>query len=459
MNTPLGDRLRRAGQELVLRGWDRLTPEQQARLTGQLESLDLDQLARLYALRDQPNVVPDEARIAPIAAAKLDGSTRKPGEEAMARGEIAVLVVAGGQGTRLGFEQPKGTLPIGPVSGKSLFQIHAEKVLALSRRHGKALPFLVMTSPATHEDTLAFFEHHRCFGLDRASVHFFCQGTMPALDLATGHLLLDGPASLFLAPNGHGGTLLALAESGLLDKLGSQGIRHIFYFQVDNPMVPVCEPALLGHHIQENAEVTTKAIYKNSPLDKLGNLVLVDGRCTIIEYSDLPERLARQVEPDGQLRFRLGSPAVHVFELDFLRRVATGDLRIPFHHARKKVPWWNAETGHIVKPTVENALKFELFIFDVLPRATRCSVVEADRAIEFHPVKNATGPDSPATARQALVDQAAAWLKQAGVWIPREADGKPAVPLEVSPLFALDAEELASKVGRETRIAQATYFG
>src|SRR5262249_20072152 len=152
-------------------------------------------------------------------------------------GEVAVLVVAGGQGSRLGFDHAKGMFPIGPVSHKSLFQIHAEKVLALSRRHGRPIPLLVMTSPATDAEPRAFFEQHRHFGLPGDQMSFFEQGTMPALDLATGKLLLEAPGRLFTSPNGHGGTLLALADSGLLDRLRARGIRQVFYFQVDNPLV------------------------------------------------------------------------------------------------------------------------------------------------------------------------------------------------------------------------------
>src|SRR5262249_6174489 len=154
-----------------------------------------------------------------------DAQLRSAGEEALRRGEVAVLVVAGGQGSRLGFEKPKGMFPIGPVTDKSLFQIHSEKVLALRRRYGAAIPFLVMTSPATHAETIAYFEEQRYFGLPADEVSFFCQGTMPALDLATGKLLLEAPGRLFTSPNGHGGTLKALADTGLLGRLGQQGIR------------------------------------------------------------------------------------------------------------------------------------------------------------------------------------------------------------------------------------------
>ncbi len=365
--------------------------------------------------------------------------------------------MAGGQGSRLGFDHPKGMFPVGPVSGKTLFQIHAEKVLALSRRYGKPVPFLVMTSPATHDETVAFFREQGHFGLPAGGVHFFEQGTMPALDLATGKLLMEAPGRLFTSPNGHGGTLTALADSGLLDELRRQGIRQVFYFQVDNPLVKVCDPVFLGHHLAADAEVSAKVVPKESPTDKLGNFVRVGGRLTVIEYSDLPESLAKQTDAGGRLRIWAGSPAIHLFALDFLDRVTRGAARIPFHVARKKVPHLD-EQGRPVQPAKENALKFEMFIFDVLPLADRWVLQETSRREEFQPLKNAEGADSPAAVRQAVSDLAADWLAKAGVAVPRRPDGSAAVPLEISPLYALDADELAAKVDRSLRITGPTYW-
>src|SRR5579862_3421593 len=360
---PLLKRLQGAGQEPVLAWWPTLSTIQRRALTEQLNTLDLDLLSRLYAERDRQATVPADDQIAPIAGAAMEAEDQSAGEEALRRGEVAALIVAGGQGTRLGFDHPKGMYPIGPVSHHSLFQILAEKTLATQRRYSKPLPFLIMTSPATHDETVAFFVQHRYFGLARDNVSFFRQGMMPALDLATGKLLLEGPGRLFLSPNGHGGTLLALAEAGLLETLEKQGIRHLFYCQVDNPLVKIADPFFVGHHIRARADVSTKVIAKNGPLDKLGNLVMIDGHCRIIEYSDLPERLAKQTTGDGKLRFRAGNAAIHVFDLAFLKRISAGGLRIPFHVARKKVSNLD-DKGEMVEPATENALKFEMFIFD-----------------------------------------------------------------------------------------------
>jgi UDP-N-acetylglucosamine/UDP-N-acetylgalactosamine diphosphorylase len=455
------EQLTQHGQEHVLAGWDRLNDAERRELSDQLQSLDLEQLHRLYDQRDKVYSVPSADRIAPVPVVQLDPKdvrTRSIGEDALRRGQVAALVVAGGQGSRLGFEHPKGMFPIGPVTNKSLFQIHAEKVLALSRRYGKPMPLLVMTSAATHAETETFFKEHRHFGLVADQVFFFRQGTMPALEIATGKLILEAAGRLFMSPNGHGGTLTALADSGLLDQLRRRGISQIFYFQVDNPLLRVADPRYLGHHIAVNAEVSSKIVPKESPADKLGNLVLIDGRCSMIEYSDLPEVLGRQTDKNGRLRIWSGSPAIHVFAVDFLARVTQGTLRIPFHIARKKVAYLGPD-GRVVQPDKENALKFEMFIFDVLPLADRWTVVETSRREEFMPLKNATGPDSPETVRQAMSDLAGEWLEKAGVRVPKRPDGSVAVPLEISPRYALDADELASKVDPALRIESSLYLG
>ncbi len=454
------EQLRKTGQEHVLAWWDQLPETERRELVDQLRGIHFDQLRELYSHRDWTVSLPSVDKIEPAPVVQLSAdshSAREAGENSLRRGEVAVLVVAGGQGSRLGFDHPKGMFPISPVKNKSLFQIHAEKVLALSRRYGAHVPFLVLTSPATHAETESFFLNNKCFGIPQEDIALFCQGTLPALDMATGKLLLEKPGRIFTSPNGHGGVLTALADSGILGRLRRQKIHHIFYFQVDNPLVNVADPVFLGHHLAADAEVSSKVVRKDGPADKLGNLVLIDGSCCIIEYSDLPESLGRQTDEQGQLRIWAGSPAIHLFHLEFLAQVTQAPGRIPFHVARKKVPYLD-EKGQRIEPHRENALKFEMFIFDVLPMAQRWTVVETTRSGEFVPLKNATGPDSPEVVRQAMSNQAADWLERAGVRVPRDANGNVTVPMEISPLFALDPEELAAKVDRNWRIEGPTYL-
>jgi UDP-N-acetylglucosamine/UDP-N-acetylgalactosamine diphosphorylase len=448
------DRLRRHGQEHVLAFWSQLASDQRQELLAELQTIDLDLLGKLYTQRDmvQPLRTDRLWPVPVIAYNSPDSAERKQqGEECLRLGKVAVLLVAGGQGSRLGFEHPKGMYPVGPVSQNSLFQIHAEKVLALTRRYGKTVPFLVMTSPATHDETVAYFKQQQFFGLGEANVYFFCQGTMPALDLATGRLLLESPGRLFLSPDGHGGTLTALATSGLLNKMKSFRIEHIFYFQVDNPLVKIAEPVFLGHHLAARSEVSSRVIAKRGPEEKVGVYAQIDGRCTIVEYSDLPDELAQATDETGRLRLWAGSPAIHLFEVAFLDRMTADPESLPFHIARKKVECID-EQGRPVRPTSENALKFERFIFDVLPAARRWCLVETLRASEFAPLKNAEGEDSPATVELALVEQAVEWITRSGGVVT------PGCKVEISPLYALDAEELARKLPPGTSVDATRYF-
>ena len=191
-----------------------------------------------------------------------------------------------------------------------------------------------------------------------------------------------------------------------------RGIRTLYYFQVDNPLVEIADPAFLGLHRQADAEMSFKVIERLSPDEKLGVVVTVDGRPQVIEYSDLPAELARRREPEGRLELWAGSIAIHVLERSFIERIV-GEHQLPFHRAIKKVTYVNAQ-GETVKPAEPNAVKFEQFIFDALPLARRWAIVETDRTCEFEPLKNAVGPDSPATVHQRMSDLFGNWLEQAG---------------------------------------------
>jgi UDP-N-acetylglucosamine/UDP-N-acetylgalactosamine diphosphorylase len=433
--------LRDSQQDHIIVAWEKLSPAQRQSLLDQLRTVNFRQLMELVARanRNSVSAQPDEIAPLPVVSAAATPEECGVGEEALRRGEVAALVVAGGQGSRLGFEKPKGMYPVGPLSGASLFQLHAEKILGLSRRHRKAIPFLVMTSRSTDEETKAYFADQRYFGLDPAQVIFFQQGVMPAVCGRTGRLLLEGPGELALSPNGHGGTITALAECGLLDELASRGVRHIYYFQVDNPLLKICDPGFIGKHVQSQSEVSSKVVFKERPEEKVGVFAVIDGKCGMIEYSDLPPELASAREPTGELRFRAGNPAIHLFTLQFLKRITSAD-GLPYHVARKSVRHYDPLADKVIDPSGEpNALKFERFIFDALPLAERWLAIETSRAEEFCPLKNATGPDSPETVRAGQLALHASWLEQAGIATHGH-------PVEVSPLFALDPDELMRKI-------------
>ena len=494
------------GQEHLLAFWDQLDPRQRESLAAQIRAIDFDLVRRLYEQRErQGNFRQVADRAGPPPAFRLDASqnrftpeqARARGNQAAADGELGVILVAGGQGTRLGFDHPKGVFPIGPVSGKTLFQIHVEKIVAKARRHctphapraacdgaGVAppapsargacgvrsapsargacgvhsddvrIPLYLMTSPATHDETVAFFAEHDRFGLAEEDLRVFCQGTMPAVDAATGRVLLESPGRIATSPDGHGGMLVALVRSGALSDIERRGTRHLFYFQVDNPLVDICGSEFVGYHLLSGAEFSSQVIAKRDPLQRVGNVVEVDGRLMVIEYSDLPDDAAARRNPDGSLAIWAGSIAVHVMDAALLRRLSVAADALPFHVARKKVACLDS-SGNRIEPREPNAIKFERFIFDLMPSARNAIVVEVDPQRAFAPLKNASGAkeDTPESVRAQLSALHREWLRQAGAEVSDDA------PVEISPLFALDAAELAAHLPPGTRITKPTYFG
>jgi UDP-N-acetylglucosamine/UDP-N-acetylgalactosamine diphosphorylase len=450
------------GQEHLLAFWDELDDSRRQSLAEEIEAIDFPLVERLFhakneaadfrSLADRAGEPPAFRLGDPANRLSPEEACRR-GEESLRAGEAAVILVAGGQGTRLGFDHPKGMFPIGPVSGRTIFQIHVEKILAADRRYGRPIPLCLMTSPATHAETVEFFDRHARFGLEVDDLMVFCQGTMPAVDASTGEVLLADRGRLALSPDGHGGMLAALVRSGTLAALRRRGIRHVFYFQVDNPLVDVCSPEFIGYHLLAGSELSSQVVAKTAPLDRVGNVVEVNGHLQVIEYSDLPDDVAARRKPDGSLAIWAGSIAVHVMDLDFLARAADSADALPFHVARKKVTCVDP-SGAAMAPREPNAIKFERFIFDLLPWANNAIVVEVDARRNFGPLKNAPGQaeDTPESVKAQMVRLHAEWLGRAGVEVPE------GVAVEISPLFALDADELARKLPPGTRIDAPTCF-
>jgi len=462
MKDKLLERLAPHSQQHLLAFWDELDQASRRRLAEQIERIDFESIARLFAHREEMadyRSMAEQAGPPPGIRLGADDNrfsaeeARQRGEQALRNGDVGVILVAGGQGTRLGFEHPKGMYPTAPVSDNTLFQIHVEKILARARRYGVSIPLYVMTSPATHDETIAFFDEHDRFGLPEEDFRVFCQGTMPAVDADSGRVLLAEKDSLALSPDGHGGMLAALADSGALDDVERRGIQQLFYFQVDNPMVDVGSPEMIGYHLLFDSEMATQVIGKKDPLEQVGNVVEIDGRLQVIEYSDLPDDVAGRRNPDGSLAIWAGSIAVHVFEAPFLRRMVDQADALPFHIARKKVAHVD-ESGERVEPSEPNAIKFERFIFDLMPSAENAVVVEVDPAEGFAPLKNAPGAkdDTPAAVRAAMAAQHRRWLREAGAEVEDE------VPVEISPLWALDAAEVAEKLPAGTRVTEPRWF-
>ena len=469
------ERLEAAGQEHLLRFYDDLDEAGRRNLLRRLAGIDWSRVPGWVEeyVRNEPSFAPQgELAPAPYYPRDPESSRRRwdrerfrsAGEELLRAGKVAAFTVAGGQGTRLGFDGPKGCYPGGAVSEQPLFACLAEWILAARKRYGAAIPWCVMTSPLNHDATIEFFRKHDWLGLGEDEVIVFNQGVMPSFEKETGRVLLAAPDEPATNPDGHGGSLKALSESGAIDELARRGVEHISYTQIDNPIVRVIDPVFLGLHAtaeDSSAEMSSKMLAKAEPGEKVGVFCVQGGKLGMIEYSDLPEELAEQRDESGDLRFNAGNPAIHVLGVEFVRGLneSGGGFALPFHRAVKKVAHVDLESGERVEPKEPNAVKLETFVFDALPLAERPLVLETDRIDEFAPIKNASGNDSAATSAAIQTERAARWLERRGVRVPRSEDGSPECVLEISPLTATRPEELDEaelpdeiKPGEERRI-------
>ena len=429
-----------AGQTHVFDHWEALNEAARGTLLGQLKNVDYGLMQRLAAKLvgspealaaprlEPPALFPhvrDGAYAARASAAQARGAAH------FAEGKVGFMIVAGGQGSRLGFEGPKGCYPIGPVTDRSLFAYHAARLRAAGQRHGFVPAWYVMTSPLNDRDTRAFFAEHDFFQLGADNVFFFSQAMLPAVDMQ-GRLLMSEPHSLFLAPNGHGGSLAALSESGAIAHMRARGIETISYFQVDNPLARPGDTLFVGLHIESQAGMSSKVVAKRDAHEKVGVIGRVNGALGCIEYSDLSDELRDARDAAGQLLFRAGNIAVHMLDVGFVEQLnQSGELDMPWHIAKKEMA--------VLAPdgTRVNVLgaKFETFVFDALAQSPSSITLEVDRAHEFSPVKNKSGADSADSCRadlQAVFDLIAPDAPQ---------------PVEICPAFAEDAAEFAARSG------------
>jgi len=444
-------KLHEHNQSHLLTFWDQLHGPQREELLAQIQRLDfasIEQWIRDIIKNQDPHPIrtdfspPSSYNPYPESPEQHRKYTRaiELGKEWISAGKVAAFVVAGGQGTRLGFDGPKGDFPIGPVSNRTLFHIFADTIAAVSQKYHIACPWYVMTSPLNHHQTMDVFELNDYYGLGADNVFIFQQGTLPNFDF-DGKILLADKARIACSPDGHGGSLKALHRSGALEDMAQRGVELISYFQVDNPLINIFDPLFIGLHALDGAEMSSKALHKNGPKEKVGNFCLIDGKVTVIEYSDLPDELAEKRNPDGSLAFHLGSIAIHMIHRTFVEKLNVKDFALPLHKAVKKIAQID-EQGH---PIESDGIKLESFVFDALPLASESIILETLRHEEFAPTKNATGEDSAKTSKQMIVARAADWLESAGVTIPRQPDGSPDCLLEIAPGFALDRESLKEK--------------
>jgi UDP-N-acetylglucosamine/UDP-N-acetylgalactosamine diphosphorylase len=431
-----------SGNGSLFENWDSMSEQERGKLIDDISDVDFNLIKKLFATKESAaddNFKP--APFIPLPSSDTARKERKAAEEAgsghISAGRTAAFIVAGGQGSRLGYEGPKGKFPVGPVSDSTLFQIHGEKILKYSRKYGVSIPWLVMTSRGNHEETAAYFKEQRWFGLDEKDVMIFPQSMIPSLDME-GRLILQDKTGLFKNPDGHGGSLTALASSGALKMLAERGIETISYFQVDNPLVKIIDPVFIGYHVLKGADVSSKALQKAYAGEKIGVFVqFSSGRIGVVEYSDLPENKASIQNSDGRLMFSAGSIAIHLFSRKFIESITSGSgAELPFHLAKKKIKAYkSAEIKEI------EGIKYEKFVFDALPLTEKNIVFETRREEEFAPVKNPSGVDSVDSARELMINLHRGWLKQKGVTIPSGVK-----KIEISPLMAVAPDDLPDNI-------------
>ena len=455
-----------AGQHHVFDWWDELNSEARQQLICQLQSIDFEWVKqareRILNPVQASQTPPQLSPVTPISVPQTQEALARAqeakirGEEIIREGKMAAFVVAGGQGTRLGYRGPKGEFPIGPVSQKPFFQLFAEKIMVSSRKYKVPIPWVIMTSEATHNETVDFFEKHNFFDLNPDDCFFVQQGMLPSLN-EEGKLVLDSKYHIHMSPNGHGGTFLALSDSGVFAELESRGIRTLSYFQVDNPLVRIIDPVFIGYHVQQNSKMSSKMVRKAYAEEKVGVLGLLNGKLKVIEYSNMTDDEIHLRRPDGSLQYDAANIAIHLIETGFVHSVVTNKMHLPYHMAHKAVPILDQD-GLVVKPNKPNAYKFEMFVFDALSYQDTSVIMEVNRHEEFSPVKNKQGKDSPQTARDDMIRYFGNWFEMAGYTLPKDSEGHITIPIEIGPLYADNQTDFLNKVPKNMSISESIYL-
>jgi UDP-N-acetylglucosamine/UDP-N-acetylgalactosamine diphosphorylase len=465
METELREKFSNAGQDHLFKYWDQLSESQQSAFLKQLSKLGDPEAF----IRDVSNAIaysssvaeskvytqlPQSSYTSTISSSKETlNEWETKGIELIKDGKVGIILMAGGQGTRLGSSLPKGCYDVGLPSHKSLFQIQVERIKKLEQLAGveKSLTLYVMTSQPTRQPTEEFFQKHEYFGWDKEQIIFFNQGTLPAVDLEGQKLLLgQDKCSLAESPDGNGGLYKALFDNGILDSFKEKGIEHIHMYCIDNILVKVGDPTFMGFSVLNGFDVATKVVRKNDPAEKVG-LIVLDKKANkpcVIEYSEISQKLseAKDETDPSLLKLRAANIVNHYYNVDFLQRMVPQWIKsrknLPYHIAKKKIACTDINTGEPIKPTENNGIKMEQFIFDVFPSVDleKFGCLEVAREDEFSPLKNAPGSviDSPEMCRANCLKRSTRWIIENGGLL-ESADAL----VEVSPLTSYFGEGLS----------------
>jgi len=383
------------------------------------------------------------------------------GLDLIGKDEVAVVLMAGGQGTRLGSSAPKGCFDVGLPSKKSLFQLQAERILKVQELAAKkaskseaVVPWYVMTSGPTRAPTQQFFEEHNYFGLKKENVLFFEQGVLPCIS-NDGKILLESKSKVAVAPDGNGGIYRALLTQVIPD-MKKRGIKHVHAYCVDNSLVKVADPVFIGFAASKDVDVATKVVRKRNATESVGLILLKNGKPDVVEYSEIDSGTAEAKDEKNKdiLKFRAANIVNHYYTTRYLETIPEWMNSLPHHVAKKKIPYCDATTGEQHKPEKPNGIKLEQFVFDIFPGIPldKFACLEVKREDEFSPLKNArgTGEDDPDTSKLDVLQQGKRWVEAAGATVVSE---EPAAKtgVEVSPLISYGGEGLEFLKGREVR--------
>lgn len=457
-----------AGQDQVLTFYDSLSSSDKAALFQQLSLFDpeyINQIAQKALHPPKTDEAAKEAALEPLpesaTASILDSQSAdlekwyQSGLDLIAQNKVAVVLMAGGQGTRLGSSAPKGCFDIGLPSQKSLFQIQGERIhkieLLAAKKAGVAkvtVPWYVMTSGPTRGPTEQFFKENKYFGLAAENVIIFEQGVLPCIS-NEGKILLESKGKVAVAPDGNGGIYNALVTSSVLNDMAKRGIEHIHAYCVDNCLVKVADPVFIGFSASKNVDIATKVVRKRNATESVGLILLKNGRPDVVEYSEIDKATAeaQDAKQPGVLKFRAANIVNHYYSFRFLESIPQWAKNLPHHVARKKIPYADLSSGETVKPEKPNGIKLEQFVFDVFPQLelSKFACLEVRREDEFSPLKNArgTGEDDPDTSKRDIMSQGRRWVEAAGATVTN-----PDAGVEIAPLLSYGGEGLEKFKGK-----------
>ncbi|MBR3436233.1 MAG: UDPGP type 1 family protein [Lachnospiraceae bacterium] len=394
-------KLEKYGQEHLLRYYETLTEEEKCALLSEIEATDF---SVLEAAKEAPEAGKDSEVFEPLGAVTIseiearEEEFRKAGLQAIKDCRTGAVLLAGGQGTRLGFDHPKGMYNMGLTKDLYIFECHMRQLLKVSEEAGALIPLYVMTSDLNHDETVAFFKEHDYFGYDPAFIRFFRQDMAPCTDLK-GKVLMKSRSSLALSPNGNGGWFHSLKNAGLLEDIHEKGIEYLSVFAVDNVLQKIQDPCFVGATILSGVNDGAMVVSKAEPEERIGVICKRNGRPSVVEYYEITEDMKTLRDENGTLLYNYGVILNYLFKVSKLEEIV--DMKMPVHFAKKKIPYM-AEDGTFVKPEEPNGYKYELLVVDMVELTGTCLPFEVDRKKAFAPVKNAVGVDSVESARALL---------------------------------------------------------